>query len=451
MAKITDPDDLNVGTEITLDTSAKTFTLVAAGALVAKDGVTLQALHSKFIDLWTTSTYNKFPFPIYTIDARSGQYIFGFDGSTYNGWQPANDVTRQMLRDGGWEERSGAGALTRVYVGVVSLGDVSAAAQLYYQREAAGAAINATFVDELNEGLQVFGDASNGNFDTRNFFKLFCREQGKTYDDAVLGDVGETGTGPFKLALPVSNADDLKILDVDATVDAAAPYTGITVTYFGTDQARVIGGVSYNFRVIIAGNAATAEEIYTKIQRLLRSAADIDSGAGTVVGKTASSLLRFVGDTLITSQGVYIDNYDPDDVNRLIFTDQTGVERSEPFTATGSLTFNGPLTSGGTGYFRAYFQTLPGGSDDYGESGAVTVDDAAAADIAGTITGASIAFTFAYDTNVQGGRTPATDAVVVVVAGNPGSAKPVVATATITRATGQVIALVAEQDRAYLP
>ena len=450
MAKIVDPDDLNVGTEITLDTVAKTFTLIAAGSLVAKDGVTVQAVYSKLVDLWTTAAYNKYPFPMYTIDARSGQFVLGFDGSTYNGWKPADDTTRQMLRDGGWEERSAAGALARVYVGVVQLGNVNAGAQPYYQRDVSGAAIDTTFDDEVNEGIQVFGDVTNGNFDTRTFFKLFVREEAKTYDDAVLGDVGETGTGAFKLQLPVSNADDLKIQDTDANVATLAPYTSITVEYFGVDQNRTIGGVSRQFRIIIDGAGASAEDIYTKIQYLLRQTGDIDSGAGTVVGKTADSLLRFVGDTLITAQGVYIDNYDSDDINRLIFTDQGGVERSEPFTATGTLLFNAPLVAGGTGYYRAYFFDLAGAAD-YGLVGAVTVQDASAADIAGTISGASIPFTFAYDTNTQGGRTAATDAAIVVVAGNAGSGKPVVATATITRATGQVVALVAEQDRAYLP
>ena len=66
MTKITDPDLLVVGTELTIDTSDKTITLNAAGNLVAKDGVSLQALYSKLIELWTTSTYNKFPFPLYT-------------------------------------------------------------------------------------------------------------------------------------------------------------------------------------------------------------------------------------------------------------------------------------------------------------------------------------------------------------------------------------------------
>jgi hypothetical protein len=81
----------------------------------------------------------------------------------------------------------------------------------------------------------------------------------------------------------------------------------------------------------------------------------------------------------------------------------------------------------------------------------VTVDDDSAADIAGTISGASIAFTFDYDGNVQGGRTPGTDAAVTIVAGNAGSAKPVVATGTITRSKGISFTLTAEADRAYLP
>ena len=51
MALINDPDLLNVGTELTVNTSAKTFTLNVAGNLVAKDGVSGTALYSKFIEL----------------------------------------------------------------------------------------------------------------------------------------------------------------------------------------------------------------------------------------------------------------------------------------------------------------------------------------------------------------------------------------------------------------
>ena len=155
MAKITDPDDLNVGTEIALDTSGKTFTLSEAGNLVAKDGVTGNALWAKFVDLWTSSTYNKYPFPMNIIDARPGQYIFGQDpGGTYNGWKPANDTTRQMIRDAGWSEYSAAGVLNRQYVGMVALASgFPDGAQFYYQKASGGSAINFTFTDAPNEAI----------------------------------------------------------------------------------------------------------------------------------------------------------------------------------------------------------------------------------------------------------------------------------------------------------
>lgn len=463
MAKLTDPDDLvvsssvgNLGVDgnIWLDTSAKTFALSAHGVLVAKDGVTGNAIWAKFVDLWTTTTYQFASFPMNVLDARSGQYIFGQDpGGTYNGWKPADDATRQMIRDAGWSEYSNAGVLNRQYVGMVALASgFPGGAQFYYQRASGGAAINFTFTDAPNEGIQVFGDASNGNFDTRTYFKLFCREANYTYDDALLGDVGETGTGPYKIALPISVGSDLKVTDNDATVAADAPYTAIDAEYFGSDQNKTIGGGSYPFRVIIDNTtaAATLEEVYTKVQYLLRQTGDIDAGAGTVPGKTANSLCYFVGDTLYTTQGVFIDGVIAADLNRVVFLDQNSVQRSYPYASAGTLNFNSALTAGGTGYYRMYFTTLPGAANDYGESGAVTVDNNAAADIAGTISAGSIAFTFDYDGNVQGGRTAGTDAEVTVVAGNAGSAKPVVATGTISRSKGISITLTAETDRAYI-
>lgn len=447
MAKITDPDLLNVGGELFLDTSARTIQLAASGNLVAKDGVTLQALYSKLILLWETATYNKYPFPMYVIDAKSGQYQFGSDGGSYNGWKPLDDTTRTYLRDGGWSEYSNAGVLNRQYVGIVSLGTVNTGAQLYYQRTQTGSALTFTFTDAVNEGIQVYGDASNGNFDNRTYFKGFVREAGYKYDDSILGDTGQTGTGAYTVNMLLSNESDLKIQASDATVASGAIYTGITVTYYESNQNRTIGGVSYPFRVIIAGNGATAEQIYTKIQYLLRQNTDVDAGSGSVIGKTASLLLNFVGDTLYTTQGVYIDNYDSNDTNRLVFTDQNSVARTEPYVAAGTLNFNSFLTSGGSGYYRAYFTSVASG--DYGTANAVTVNDKDGNPVAGTITAAEISFTFAYDSNTQGGRTAGTDAPITVVAGNRGVAKPVVTTYTITRAVGQGISLVAEQDRAY--
>lgn len=448
MSKIIDGDDLVVGTEITIDTVARTFTLNEAGNLVYKDGVTLQALYSKFIKLWETSAYNRYPFPMYVIDAKSGQFQFGTDGGSFNGWKPANDTTRQALRDGGWSEYSNAGVLNRQYVGIVSLGDVNTGAQLYYQRASTDAPTNFTFTDEANEGVQVFGDASNGNLDKRAYFKAFVREYAKKYKSSTLADTGQTGTGAYTVNVLLSNEDDLKIQANDTVVGANAPYSGITVTYYGSDQNKTIGAGSYPFRVVVNGNGATLEQIYTKCQYLLRQNSDIDAGAGSVIGKTANELCYFVGDTLVTTQGVFIENIQANDLNRIEFKDKNNVTRTYPYSAAGTLNFNTPLVSGGTGYYIMYF--LDTATGDYGTATAITVNDKDGNPIQGSITGGSISFTFDYDGNVQGGRTAGTDAQVVIVAGNKGSAKPVVAHGTITRAKGISFGLVAETDRAYL-
>lgn len=450
MPKITTRAGLNVGTELTIDEPGRTFTLNVAGNMVAKDGVTLQALYSKFVELWATATYQDSPFPMYAIDALSGQFQFGTDGSTFSGWKPANDATRQMLRDGGWSEFSAAGALNRQYAGMVGLGGVSAGAQLYYQRDAADAPTNFTFTDQANEGIQVFGDAANSNFDKRAFFKGYVREQGKKFKDSVLADTGKTATGAFIVNLLLSNEDDTKIAANDAAM-TAAPYDNITVTYFAVDQNRLIGGINRAFRVIIAGNGATLEQIYTKVQFLLRQATDIDSGAGTVIGKTAAALLAFSGDTLQTTTGVYIDNIQTADSNRIIFKDQTGVDRTNPFTAAGTISFNAPLVGAGSSY-RLMFTAPTGAGNDYGEAGAVTVNNSAGTPITGVISAGSIGFDFDYDANVQAGFAAGTDRPVTLIGVRPGTGagKFVAATGTLTRSKSIALSLVAEVDRVYI-
>ena len=449
MAKITSKSQLNVGTELTIDETAKTFTLNVAGNLVAKDGVTIQALYSKFVDLWATATYQDSPFPMYAIDALSGQYQFGTDGATYSGWKPANDATRQMLRDGGWSEYSAAGVLNRQYVGIVGLGTVSSGAQLYYQKVSGAAASNFTFTDQVNEGIQVYGDAANGNFDSRTYFKGYVREYAKKYRDSVLADTGKTATGAYLVNLLLSNEDDLKIQANDAAM-SGAPYSGITVSYYTDNQSRTIGGVSRNFKIIIDGNNATLEQIYTKVQYLLRQATDINTSGtdGVKTGKIQSSLLSFVGDTLVTSQSVYIDNILSADSNRIEFYDDSNTLRTNPYTAAGTITFNAPLVGAGSS-FRLMFTAPPGAGNDYGESGAVTVNDASGTPITGTISASSIAFTYDYDGNTQGGFTAGTDRPVTLIGIRPGSGKFVVATGTLTRSKTIALSLVAEQDRVY--
>jgi hypothetical protein len=96
------------------------------------------------------------------------------------------------------------------------------------------------------------------------------------------------------------------------------------------------------------------------------------------------------------------------------------------------------------------FTSPPGAGNDYGESGAITVNNASGSPITGTISSGSIAFTYDYDGNVQGGFTGGTDRAVTLIGIKPGTGKFVVATGTLTRSKAIALSLVAEQDRAYV-
>ena len=545
MAKITSRAQLNVGTELTVDETLKTFTLNVAGNLIAKDGVTLQAIYSKFVDLWSTASYQDSTFPMLALDSLSGQYGFGTDGATYNGWKPATDATRQMLRDGGWSEYNSSGTLARQYAGIVGLGVVSTGAQLYYQRAAADAPANFTFTDQANEGIQVYGDlaadATTTTFDKRTFFKGFVREYQKKYKDSVLADTGKTATGANLVNLLLANETDLDILVADASI-TASPYSEINVKYFatafakdidltgtprssgividvgthsGTDGAgasaatamttaaagitiatylggtlRIHNGPAKGVYTISATGgsatsvplttgllgaasgasftlqratpvAATLQQIYTKIQFQLRQNSNINAlaSAGAVTGKTASILLNFVGSALKAGffaptnpngggTGVTLQGYASTDVNSFTSYDNGAATRDYPYAAAGTINFNTPLVGAGSSY-RLMFTAPPGAGNDYGEAGAVTVNNVAGTPITGTISTSSIAFDYDYDGNVQGGATAGTDRAVTLIGIKPGTGKFVAATGTLSRSKAISLSLVAEADRVY--
>ena len=458
MAKITSKASLNVGTEIVIDEPNRTVRLVAAGNLVAKDGATLQAVYSKLVDLWATATYQDSPFPMYAIDALSGQFQIGTDGSTFSGWTWFDDTTRNMLRDGGWSEYSAAGVLQQQFAGFSGLGVINSGAQPYYHLVATDAPTNFPFVDQFNVGVKVYGDATHGNIDKRAYAKTFVREFGKKFKESVLADTGKSATGAFIVNFLIANEDDLKVTNtlgttVKATGDAlmaGAPYSGITVAYYTANQSRTINGTACNFKTIIAGNGATLEQIYAKVQYLLRQATDINTGgtAGSKIGQIQSSLLSFVGDTLVTSNSVYIDNIQATDSNRIDFYDDGGTVRRNPYVAAGTMAFNTPLVGAGSSY-RLMYTAPAGAGNDYGEAGAVTVNNAAGTPITGTISAGSFTFDYDYDGNVQAGFTAGTDRPVTLIGIRPGFGKFAVATGTLTRSKAISLSLVAEQDRVY--
>jgi hypothetical protein len=454
MALIIDPDSLTyevantpTGTYmLTVATSGSLIYLTEVGALDS-DGVNLQTVYSKLKEIWLIENL-PFDFPMESIYDESFEFI--------NGWRPGNDATRSLYRSAGWAERNGGNTVVREYANITTLGSFGASEQAYFSNQS-GVASDFTFTGPVNEGVQIYGGSLDGNFNRRSSFSAFLRIQGKTYDSYDLLTAQNLSALTYKkYGVPLSNSGDLHINETDNDIDTTSPFTGMSVTYYATPQtiSGTLAGGNYDFGVIIDANGGTAQEVYNWMQRQLRKTGDIDADASTLIGKLADDILEYVGDTLYTRSttnpdgggtGVFIENLDANSLNSVFFTDNTAATRNYPFVAAGTIVFNQNLIDDADAEYYMYF------ADSYGTTGAITVEDNNAADIAGNISGApSISFSFAYDTNNQGGRTPGTDADVVVVASGKSTAKFVKATYTITRSTGQNISLVSALERSYL-
>lgn len=447
MALIIDPDQLNQGVEVTINPVTKKIALNIAGNL-STDGVTGQCLYSFLKEEWKSdSNLIKYPFPMTSITNEQFEFI--------EGWEPTDDPTRKLIRTAGWAEVSVGGAVKRRYAGVITLGSIGATDQAYFQQTSAAAAVNFTYQGPVNEAIQIYGDSSNGNFNYAGYCKVFVRVQGKKYSQSELTAIGVSTMTYIVYRFPLANETDLKITHNDSTISASSPYTSVSATFYGSDQQISIGGNNYPYRIIINGNNATAEQIYEKVQYLLRQDSDIDSGGGTVNGKTADSLMSFVGDTLLTTRGVYISGFNANDTNRLQFTDQNNVVRTYPFVATLTINFNENLVSDAGSVFKVYFTNDDAGDNtgrDFGTSGAILVQDSNSLPMSGSVGGnTSLSYTYSYDSNTQRGNSSSgTDAPVTVVAIGLSTAQYVKSTGTIQRSTANSVSLAAALERNYL-
>lgn len=430
MAIIQDPDLLNQGTEVIFNTTNKTIQLLIAGNL-SVSGVVMQALYSFTKEEWKNdANLIKFTFPFVAITPEQFEFV--------NGWTPADTTTINLIRNAGFAIKNSNGTSAEEYAGIITLGSIGSSDQCYYIQQIGGTSTNFTYTGAVNKVIKIYGDATHGNFDYRSYLKIFVREQGKTYADSDLVGIGATALTYQAYRFPLTNQTDAKVTHNDVTVDAY----GVTMTHYASPQNRSIGGTNYQFSTIINGNSHSLEEIYQAVQSLLRKATDIDSGAGTSIGKTASLLLSFVGDTLITQTGVYVDNIQGADINRIEFYDNSGTRRIFPFTTSGVISFNSNLVNDGSAIYKMYY------SDHFGTSSAELVLDNNNTAIQGSITGSSASFTYNYDNNASGGGA-GIDKNVTVVAIGLGTAQYVTAQGVITRSNQNSISLVSALERNY--
>ena len=470
MTLITDPDLLldgavdNGSTSVFINTTTKTIKLNTTGSL-STDGVTLKALYSFLKEEWAADPHTKnlaaFEFPMVPITDNEYEVV--------GGWDFFNDAARYLIRTAGWTVKNPAGAVTQMWAGVKSIGSVEANDQPYFWQGGATTPTNFQLQGPINQAVKILddpnGDGSYADgFDRRNALTVYVREQGQLFTQASMADIDETALVGKLYTFALNTGADLKIIAADTAIKASgtgypadvSPYSGMTITYYAAPQSKALQGGNFNFGVVIDANGQTLQKAYEFVQYALRQSADIDADAGTVTGKIVAPLLRYVGDTLYTlvsdntqggGTGVFVENFATADKNSVYFVDNTGAQRQYAYTATVTFNFNENLVNDPSAKWWAYFSTLPGAGNDWGESGSVLVKDGSGVDMAGVVSGASITKTFDYDGNVQGGRSAGTDAQVTVVAIGFASAQYVKATGTIARSKSNTVTLVAPLER----
>lgn len=404
MAKITDPDDLTYSVNsatnmLRIDTTAKTIQLVAGGALVAADGVTGQCLFSKLKEIIkASSVLISVPLPV-------REMIHDESMELINGWTFADATTAKMIRDCGVAYVNTSGAITAMYACIVTLGKVISGAPYFVQSSSATASagsfthVNLDTTFGVNELVQIYLDTDgNGtpDYDYRSYFKVFLREQGKTYDESSNTDIGYTNLTYKKYNFPITHSVDAGVTADDTTVDA---YTGLAIQWYAAAQSASLGSNGpYDFHVLITGNNKTHNEIYSWVQRQLRKTTDIDAdGTNAKNGNVTAALVRMDGTTLKTiyqaAGGVHIVSPNAASLNNISEQDDTQAYRTYPLSVAVECEFDSYLTGDADSYFWVF------ATADYGTPGATPLLDSSSAQMKGAAT-SNTSFSYTYSTDV---------------------------------------------------
>ena len=242
---------------------------------------------------------------------------------------------------------------------------------------------------------------------------------------------------------------------------------GASVTVTGeVGFVRTLNNVDYPFNWRLLSNGATLAQAFQFIQREMRRGRagdansaideDIDEADAVQRGDVGALLMSFASPTG-TALNMTIDDVDVSELNNITEQDLSGDNRNFAFLAGVTITLNSNITDDvpavGTNRIVVFFtdaNETPSDGDEFGSNGAIIVQDNTSSDMAATDQSTTpLTFTFDYDNNAQGGRTPATDANVTIVCIGESAAQYSQVTGIIQRQNNNTFALVAALERNF--
>lgn len=288
MAKITDPDNLyyseytynididptiannGLAANMLIDYENKRFALTApryGGIAVGLSsemvgygntgGVSGQALYSKFKNIWKDDPVAvRFPFPMEAITPVSFEFI--------NGWLPDDDtvslqsgvntsfITRKLIKDAGWAERTVTGNIARKYFGTNTLGAISLKSN---------AGFTTVYYNAVNPGIQTsFTIDSSGSVDTTNNRLVFngIVGNGNTYSSAPYFYTGDSVVYQTDGTSTISGLSTNNVYYIRYAPNGSVPIgAGHSISLHNTKTDALSGVSSVSLNSFTAGKVVT--------------------------------------------------------------------------------------------------------------------------------------------------------------------------------------------------
>jgi hypothetical protein len=288
----------------------------------------------------------------------------------------------------------------------------------------------ASLADETGNADEVL---TVTGFDRRLYLSNKVRTFGQNYDEKILADSGVTQMDGYATGFALGESAHLTsgsyaLADVYGGLQVS-PWTGMTLEELDTPVDRQSEGFTTagvaNFTWVLNNSVpGNLDQVIAYLDAIAQTDDDINAHATNVTrGKrvptwyTYNAAGKILPRTNIANEGLFIAGLIGTDKNRVIFTDDGGNTREYPAYSNVTVSVGANAVADTLAWFHAFFLDGPAAAD-FNTAGALTVQDASAVAVKGTVSssgfrvGNTIAFEFDHAGDTIGG-TAGTDKDIV--------------------------------------
>lgn len=377
----------------------------------------------------------------------SGTFKFGGAYNFVNDNTPSATEDIAVIRGSGWNELSTSGVVQKIYFGNKGLSNIDAGSTPYYQLDSNAVPVlndivpvDFSKVGQIDEAVLVYDLI--GVVDTRAYEGVSIRTFGNNYDrKETTTDLGIAELGGYSTGFALAESSHLTTGDytlADVYTSAIAPWDTMTLEKLATPLARTefSDPTSCDFTWVLKNPGTGTDEVPVDqggvyqmvafLDALSQDDVDIDSGSETVTyGKRVGTWYSYnaAGKVLTgsgaDSLGLYMYNVPVADQQKVVMTDDLGVEKSYSFSVSVEANVGATAKADGLAWYHSFFAAA------YNTAGAITVEDSSSTEVIGVASSADaenkIKFAFDYTGDTVGGSADTDKDCVFLCEGDGGA------------------------------